>query len=152
MDFLLFILEVVCVAVLLILALVGFIFIQIKARPVWRLLSLVVVLVACCWLSAFFTHLYLSEEYADTYERGVREFVQAIDQMDLNGRPNDVHQSYQKFLDVYFLSIDKRAVTNFDQFVLDTSVWAQKQTNGTSVPKDLSDATNDTLLAGEHQE
>lgn len=152
MNDLLFILMIVCVPILLIAALVGFIFVQIKARPIWRLLSLAVVLVVCCWISAFFTHLNLTEEYAVTYGRGVRAFVQAIDQMDLAGRRNDVHQSCQKFMDVYFLSTDKRAITNFNQLVQDTCVLAAKQTNATSAPPNLSKVTPATLLAKRHRE
>jgi len=124
-----FVFVIVCVAVVLIAALVGFILVQIKARPFWRLLSLTVVLVGSCWFCCFYTHETLDDQYADTYGRGCSEFVQVIDQLTIEGRTNDVHQSCQKFLDIFILSTDKQFVTNFDRFVADTHELAFEQPN-----------------------
>jgi hypothetical protein len=134
MEDITFTLMMVGIPVVLIAALVGFILVQIKARLAWRLLSMAVVLIVCCWLSCFFTHLALQEKYITTYERGVRDFVQATDQMALQGRTSDVHQSCQKFLDVFFLWTDQRALTNFDQFVQDTCVLANDPAKTRSEP------------------
>jgi hypothetical protein len=52
-----FIIFIIIIALALIAALTGFIFIQIRARPIWRLLSLALVLVVSCWACSFYTHL-----------------------------------------------------------------------------------------------
>ncbi len=137
MDFFLFGLEIVCVLALVIAAIVGFIFVQVKARLVWRLLSIAVVLVASCWVSHFVTNAMVRLEFAEAYERGTLDFVRAIDQMDVDGRTNDVHQSCEKFLQVFDLSTDKRAVSVFNQFVQDTCALAYNPTNATSEPTNL---------------
>jgi hypothetical protein len=124
------------VIALLIAAMVGLILIQIKARPIWRLLSLAIVLVASlgsCSFYSSFTQDRLENQLADSYGRRIPEFIQYIDQLAIEGRTNDVHQSCQKFLDVFVLSTDKVFVTNFDQLVDDTAMLTE-QTNAALKP------------------
>lgn len=116
-------------ALVLIAVLVGFIYIQIKARPIWRLLSLALVLVASCWFCSFYTHAKLVVRYGETYSRGCKDFVQAIDQLTIEGRTNDVHQACQRFSDIFYITDNKRVVTNFDQLVADTCKLAYEQPN-----------------------
>jgi hypothetical protein len=118
---------IVCFYLVLIAALVGFILVQIKARPIWRLLSLTVVLVGSCWFCSFSARNRLVNQLSDTYVRGSGEFFDAIDQLSIEGRTNDVHQSLQKYSDYFFLSTDEQAISNFDRFVADTSELASKQ-------------------------
>ena len=110
------------VAVLVLIAvLVGFIFVQIKARPVWRLLSIAVVLTGSCWFCSFYVRETTADLYVENYGRGCGEFVDAIDQLAIEGRTNDIHQACQKFQEVCFFSTDMHDLTNFNQFVDDTS-------------------------------
>ena len=85
-----FVLVIVCVYLVLIAAAVGFILIQIKARPIWRLLSLAVVLVGSCWFCSSSTRNGLNNQYSDTYVRGSGEFFEAIDKLSIEGRTNEV--------------------------------------------------------------
>ena len=118
-----------CVAVVFIAALVGFIVVQIKARPIWRLVSLAVVLVGSCWFCSFYTHETFVDRCSDTYVRGSAEFLEAIDQLSMQGRTNDVHQACQNFSLYFFLSTDAQDVSNFDRFIGDTEELASKQPN-----------------------
>ena len=122
-----FIFMIVCIYLVLIAGLVGFILVQIKARPIWRLLSLTVVLVGSCWYCSFSTRERLDTQYSDTYVRGSEGFFDAIDQMSIEGRTNDVHQSLQGFQYYFYLSTDEQHISNFDRFVADTSELASKQ-------------------------
>jgi hypothetical protein len=125
---------ILCVAVVFIAALVGFIFVQIKARPLWRLLSLAVVLVGSCWFCSFYTHETFVDQCSNTYVRGSAEFLEAIDQLSIEGRTNDVHQACQKFQLYFFLSTEKQDVSNFDRFIGDTSELAFEQANKSLQP------------------
>jgi hypothetical protein len=127
-----------CVWGVLIAAMVGFILIQIKARPILRLLSIAVVLVGSCWFSSCSTRNRLDNQYSETYVRGSGEFFEAIDQMSIEGRTNDVHQSLQNFSCYFFLSTDEQDISNFDRFVADTSELASKQPNKSPEPTPVS--------------
>jgi hypothetical protein len=133
-----FIFVIVCVYLTLIAGLVGFILVQIKARPIWRLLSLTVVLVGSCWFCSFSTRDSLENQYADIYGRGCSEFMQTLDLLNMEGRTNDVHQSCQNFPFYFILSTDKQVVSNFDRFVADTDELASGWTNTAPEPKVIS--------------
>lgn len=134
MENTLFVFAIVCVYLVLIAGLVGFIIVQIKARPIGRLLSLAVVLVGSCWFCSFSTRNTLDNQYSNTYIRGSGEFFEAIDQLSIEGRTNDVHQSLQNFSGYFFLSTDERDISNFDRFVADTIELASKQPNKSLQP------------------
>jgi ABC-type transport system involved in cytochrome bd biosynthesis fused ATPase/permease subunit len=119
--------------VMFIVALIGFIRVQIKAKPIWRLLSLSVVLVGGCWFCSFHARQKLADQYTDIYDRGFAEFVRAVDQMTVEGRTNDVHQSCQKLLDGFTVSTDDVSVSNFDQIVDETADLASQQSTTTAV-------------------
>jgi hypothetical protein len=116
--------EIFSVAVVLIAALVGFIFVQIKARPIWRLSSLALVLIGSCWACSFYTHLNVATKFLDSYCRGSREFVTEIDQMTLQNRTNDVHQACQAYLDAFWTEDN---TTDFDAMVTHTLDLANQQ-------------------------
>ena len=119
------------VPALLIAAWVVFIIVEIKARRLWQLLSLVVVVMASCWFCSFYTRESLDNQYSDTYVRGCGAFVEAIDKLTLEGRTNEVHQACQNFVPYFFLSTDKQDISNFDRFVGDTfdlAFWQQPNT------------------------
>jgi hypothetical protein len=129
-----FVFMIICAYLTIIAGLVGFILVQIKARPFWRLLSLAVVLAGSCWFSSFSTKNKLESQYSETYVRGGGEFFDAIDQMSIEGRTNDVHQSLQKFSSYFFLSTDEQDISNFNRFIADTSELASKQPNISQIP------------------
>jgi hypothetical protein len=129
-----FVFVIFCLAVLFFAALAGFIFVQIKARPIWRLLSLTIVLMGSCWFCSFWTRQTLDEQYSDIYVRGSGEFMQSLDVLNLEGRTNDIHQSCQNFQVYFTLSTDKQDVSNFDQFVADTDKLTSKWTNSLPDP------------------
>ncbi len=128
-DWIIFVLIILCVASVLIAALVGFILVQIKARIIWRLLSITVVLIGSCWFCSFNTRETIEDQYSETYMRGGAQFIEAIDHLNIEGDTNDVHQSCQKFLDYFFISPDKQDVSNFDKVVGDTCDLAYWRTN-----------------------
>jgi hypothetical protein len=141
MGNIIFVFAIVCIYLVLIAGLVGFILVQIKARPIWRLLSLTVVLLGSCWLCSSSTRNRLNNQYSETYVRGSAEFFEAIDQLNIKGRTNDVHQSLQKFSSYFFLSTDEQAISNFDRVVADTSELASEQPNLSPEPSAVG-ATN----------
>lgn len=118
------------VVIVFIAALVGFIFVQIKARLVWRLLSLALVLAVSCWLCFEYGRWQIFSQCVDTSQE-CKEFVYALDQMTIEGRTNDIHQSCQKFLDVFFFTTEPHEVSNFDRLVANTSKLAFEQSNTT---------------------
>ena len=122
-----------CIYAVFIAAVVGFIYIQIKARLIWRLLSLTVVLVGGCWFCSFSTRETLENQFSE-YARGSAEFLEAIDQLSIQGRTNDVHQVCQNFPFYFFLSTDAQDVSNFDRFIGDTEELASKQPNKSLQP------------------
>jgi hypothetical protein len=128
-----FIFVIVCVYLVLIAALIGFILVQIRARLVWRLLSLTVVLVGSCWFCSFDTRQTLVNQYSE-YARGSAEFLDAIDQLSIQGRTNDVHQACQNFPLYIVLLPGKQDVSNFDRFVGDTEELASQQHNNALQP------------------
>src|SRR5664279_870285 len=64
-------------------ALAGFVYVQIKARLIWRLLSIAVVLVVSCWYCSWSVHDRIDNLYSEHYGRGCGEFVEAIDKLTL---------------------------------------------------------------------
>jgi hypothetical protein len=108
------------VVLVLAAALAGFVYVQIKARLIWRLLSIAVVLVLSCWYCSWSVHDRIDNLYSEHYGRGCGEFVEAIDKLTLEGRTNDVHQACQKFGPYFYFSTDEQDITNFDRFVGDT--------------------------------
>jgi ABC-type transport system involved in cytochrome bd biosynthesis fused ATPase/permease subunit len=122
-----------CIYAVFITALVGFIIVQIKARPIWRLLSLTVVVVGSCWFSSCSTRETLENQFSE-YARGSAEFLEAIDQLSIQGRTNDVHQACQNFPFYLVLLPDKQYVSNFDQFVANTEELASKPPNKSLQP------------------
>jgi len=119
-----------CVAVVLIAALVGFIFVQIKARPIWRLSLLAVVIVASCWFCSFYTHLKVITQYGE-YQRGVHSFVWGVDQLTAQGRTNEVRQACGDFSECFWTPND---TTNFDKLVAHTLDLANEQPNKSLQP------------------
>jgi hypothetical protein len=120
-----FIFMILCVAVVFIAALVGFILVQIKARLFWRLSSLVLVLVGSCWFCSFYTHLKIVTQYGE-YMRGVNSFVWGVDQLTLQGRTNEVRQVCGDFSECFWTPHD---TTNFDRVVARTLDLANQQPN-----------------------
>lgn len=144
----------IALALILIVALTGFVFIQIKARVVWRLSSLAFVLVASCRLCSFYTHLKIVSEYGETYSRGCKDFVYAIDQLSMESRTNDVHQACQRFSEVFYVTTQKEAQTNFAQLVADTCNLAFEQPNqvqnGITATNAVQKPSNTKLQAATH--
>jgi hypothetical protein len=101
--------------VLLLLAIFcGFVFVQIKGRPVWRLLSSVVVLLFCCWAGAQYGELEETATSAEFFRR-THEFVDVVDQLNTEGRTNEIHQACQKFADIYVIEGD--GMTNLGKVI-----------------------------------
>jgi len=125
-----FVFMIFCVAVVLIAALVGFTLVQIKARPIWRLSSLAVVLVGSCWFCSFYTHLKVVTQYLE-HQRDVRSFVWGVDQLTTQGRTNEVHQLCGDFSECFWTPDD---TTNFDRLVAHTLDLANEQPNKSLQP------------------
>jgi hypothetical protein len=117
---------IVCVALVLLAVLVAFLLVQIKARPIWRLSSLMLVLIGSCWACSFYTHQHVSDKFDDTYIRGSCEFVSDIDEMTLQNRTNDVHQACQAYLDLVWTEDN---TTDFDNMLYRTYEMANDQPN-----------------------
>jgi hypothetical protein len=103
--------------VALAVALAGFIFVQIKARLVWRLLSIVIVGWVCFGVGG----IYYTKDDADKmsdYDRGTHDFVAELDVLATQGRTNDVHQLSQRFSDEIFLG-GKNTKERLDKLVED---------------------------------
>jgi thiamine biosynthesis lipoprotein ApbE len=104
--------------------LAGFIYIQIKYRLVWRLLSLALVLIGSCWACSNYTHFIVTTTWAESYMRGSRDFVTYIDEMTMQGRTNEVHQACQAYLDAVWT---EHYTTDFDSMVARLSEKANEQ-------------------------
>lgn len=125
-----FIILIIVVALALIAALTGFIFIQMRAGLYWRLLSIALVLVASCRFCSFYTHLKLLGQYGE-HQRDVRSFVWGVDQLTAQGRTNEVHQVCGDFLECFWTPNN---TTNFDTLVAHTLDLANGQTNTSPKP------------------
>jgi hypothetical protein len=125
-----FIAIVIFVALVLIGVLVGFIYIQIKARTIWRLLSLALVLVGSCWVCSFYTHLKVAMSYGE-YIRGSRDFVWGVDQLTAQGRTNEVRQVCGDFSECGWLESHPE---DFDKLVAHTVDLANEQPNKSLQP------------------
>ncbi len=124
------ILIIVFVALVLVAALTGFIFIQVKAHIYWRLVSLAFVLVVSCWFCSFYTHLKVITQYGE-YQRGVHSFVWGVDQLTAQGHTNEVRQACGDFLECFWTPND---TTNFDILVAHTLDLANEQPNKSLQP------------------
>ena len=120
-----FVFMIFCVAVVLIAALVGFILVQIKARPIWRLSSLAVVLVGSCWFCSFYTHLKVVTQYLE-HQRDVRSFVWGVDQLTTQGRTNEVRQVCRDLSEYVWTENHHE---DFDKVVAHTLDLANEQPN-----------------------
>lgn len=100
----------------LVAALAGFIFIQIRAALYWRLVSIAFVVFGCSWF--YFQYGQAKSAFRlGEYIRGSHAIVEVMDQLAAEGRTNDVHQVCQQFLDVYM--IRDTDLTNLDRVVDD---------------------------------
>jgi hypothetical protein len=115
-----------CVVVMLIAALVGFIFVQIKARPIWRLLSIALVLIVGWWVCYNYTMCRALDGYAE-YIRGNAGFVQAVERLAAQGHTNEVRQVCQEYLNCYWAPNN---LTDFDKVVEHTEILAYEQPKG----------------------
>ena len=111
------------VCLLFISASIGFIFIQIKAHPYWRLVSILFVIIASCWIGSLHTHFQLADSYGE-YIRGSHDFVWGLDQLTMQGRTNKVHQLCGDFVNCLWLP-DR--TTNFDKLVEHTLELANEK-------------------------
>ena len=105
----------------LVAALVGFIFIQLKAHPYWRVTSLALVLLFSCWICFGLGGIYYTQDDANKmadYDRGTHDFVAELDALATQGRTNDVHQLSQRFSDEIFLG-GKSTKERMDKLVED---------------------------------
>jgi hypothetical protein len=116
---------VVCVAGVFIAALTGFILLQIKARPIWRLLSLAVVLVGSCWFCSFYTHLKFAVQIG-LVNREIHDFAWGVDQLTAQGRTNEVRQVCRDLSEYVWTENHHE---DFDKVVAHTLDLANEQPN-----------------------
>ena len=129
----LFILVIVVVLLAVLSALAGFIYIQIKAPLLWRLLSLLVVLCFCSWGCYHFAKFSTYANINDDYGRGLRIYIPTLDKLVVAGDTNDVHQSLVRFQREFAISDDPSDASNLWSIVGDTLGMADKfPTNGTT--------------------
>jgi hypothetical protein len=120
-GFILFQMSLLLLLALFIAGLAGFIIVQKKARLVWRLLSIAVVLVLACQscsrLSTYSAHTQIQENYMRC---GLPCFVENLGKLAVAGRTDEVVRACEKFRDAIRLSSDKADVSNFQALVSET--------------------------------
>ena len=108
---------------LVVVALAGFVWIQIKCKPVWSS-SIALLLFIACWASGCFFYkfaeLTIYSKIGENYTRRLNFFVAGLDNLALQGRTNEIHQACEKFGGSFALSPDQNAVSNFNSLALDT--------------------------------
>ena|ERR1035438_9163623 len=119
------------ILVVLLAALDGVVFIQIKAHLFWRLTSLALVLAFCSWVSFVFGGAKGSVMLKE-YEQGSRAVVELVDQLATKGRTNDVHQVCQKYLGFSMLRVSD--ITNLDLVVEDARSRVSQQPSTLTKP------------------
>jgi hypothetical protein len=107
---------IIFVVLVLVAALTGFIFVQIKAGIYWRLVSIAFVLFVCSWFYFQYGQAKSAFRFGE-YIRGSHDVIEVVDQLATEGRTNDVHQVCQQFLAVYM--IRDSDLTNLDRVVED---------------------------------
>jgi hypothetical protein len=107
-------------------SLAAFIIIQIKASVVWRLLSIAVLLIICCAISARISrdlaHLAIGEAYA----RRLYLYDSALDNLALQGRTNDIHQACMRFMKTGLFSMREEDISNFNDLATSTFSLSEK--------------------------
>jgi len=115
-----FILILGVVLLVVLAALIGFLYTQLKAPPLWRLLSLAVVIVFCSWACYHFGKSTTYMNVNENYVRGIRMYIPSLDELVVAGHTNDVHQSLVRFQRAFSISDDPSDVSNFWDLVGDT--------------------------------
>jgi hypothetical protein len=118
--------------VVLAVALTGFIFVQIKARLIWRLMSIAIVGLVCFGVGGIYYTNDDADKMAD-YDRGTHDFVEELDVLATQGRTNDVHQLCQRFDDDIFLG-GKNTAERLDKLVEDAYRMTKAQPNKSPEP------------------
>jgi hypothetical protein len=118
---------------------VGLVLIQIKGRPLWRLLSVAIAIIGYCWLVSFFTRMSQINKVGE-YQRENINFVMTIDEMTLQGRTNDVHHACQSYANTIW---SEDYPDDFDAMIgrVGELAFNPPQTNSEVIPK-VSNSTN----------
>jgi hypothetical protein len=115
-----FIIIVFLVYFLLAVALVGFVWIQIKCKPVWRLSSIVLLLIIVWLVSAKFSKEVAYSQIQENYHRRLNFFIDGMYGLAMEGRTNEIHQAYTKYYQTFVFSSRAEDISNFNSLALDT--------------------------------
>lgn len=99
----------------------GFIWVQMKARLGWRLLSIAILTIWCCCAVTKFARTDVYREITENYMRfGLPQFVENIEKLAVEGRTNEVVKACERFQREFEISDDHKVVTNFWDLVSTT--------------------------------
>jgi hypothetical protein len=115
-----FIITVFLVFFLLAVALGGFVWIQIKCKPVWRLSSIAVLLIISCRSCSELSKVNTYADIGDNYARRLNFYITGLDGLALEGRTNEIHQACAKYFQHFVFSSREEDISNFNSRALDT--------------------------------
>jgi len=120
--------------------LIAFILVQLKAAAVWRLITVVVVLVVACRACSDFTRVTTTQSLQSVYVRGLRQFVGDLRTMTIAGRTDEVAKACERFDKEFNIWYTDEAASNFWNLVVDTSQIAQTTNHTVEQTRALSGA------------
>lgn len=100
--------------------LTGFIIVQIKASAVWRLLSIAVLVLVSCAISARISRYDAFADIGENYARRMYLYNNALDSLALQGRTMDIHQACVRFGNTPLYSLREEDISNFNDLATST--------------------------------